>query len=231
MPIALNNRNKAGFFVVALVTGLCLVMGASFHEALGGAIIGMALTWAFGLENRRLWRAIGILGLLTFLVPSVLGIISYAKDIREYRESLETFHLQLKDYAREHPNTYGRGLLYRPPSDPHHQIKRTINVPNTGSREFSIDATDREIAAALRNYPSKSQPPDWFYEALDDNIDPVRAHSITFLPMQHPEPLDLMTILTDGLLIEISALLVAAVFLGSLLADHNLFPRQKQNER
>jgi hypothetical protein len=76
----------------------------------------------------------------------------------------------------------------------------------------------KDIAAAFRAARDHSQPPDWYFEALDAGIDPAQ---ISYLspPGDRPRPLEPWTAISDGALIELSSTALAFAFFGSFLLE------------
>jgi hypothetical protein len=214
MPISLNSRHKAGLFLTTVVAGLCLILGETLRETLGAIIIGFALTWAFGSTSRVLRYCIAGLGVLLFLVPFIAALIDHHNAMQSYEQSLESFRLQLPLFAKEHPDL-AAGLV-PPPGytlDP-----RILTVPNVGKISFPGNMSSRDIAVALRADKGHSQPPDWYYQALDAGIDPSQTDWL-IVPNNRPKTLDIWHTISAGALFEVPSAILAILFFGSIAAE------------
>jgi hypothetical protein len=193
MKITLNNRHKAGLFLTTVVAGLCLILGETIRETLGAIIIGFALTWAFGSTSRVLRYCIGGLGILLFLVPLIAGFIDHHDAMQSYELSLDIFHTQLPQFAKDHPDL-SAGLLTAPASAHDPLADKWTPVPTSKHDWFAKNApthsgtgtqaqTSGDPYAAYGGSVAK-QPAEWnangdpiptpiHKQYLDDNGNPI----------------------------------------------------------
>lgn len=236
MPTSLNNRHKAGLFLTAVVAGLCLVMGEGFRVTIGVSIIGLALSWALGSRLRALRWIIAILCILTMLAPLIAAIADHHIAARAYYRSVDDFHARLPSFAKEHPDL-AAGIVPQN-SDPYAALaalsggstpgyedgdaftraSRTLDIPNVGQIYFPSKITAKDIAAAFRADKNHSQPPDWYFEALDAGVDPAQISNLS-PPREKPKALDVVAEVSDGMLVEVPSAILAGIFLISLFID------------
>lgn len=287
MPISLNSRHKVGVFVTAIAVGVCLCLGASFRNACGAIIIGLALSWALGSNIRPLRWGIAVVSILIMLTPLLVAVVEHYRAVRAYGQSIANFRARLPALAEEHPDL-AAGVVYLGPktgepistppitewdakgrpirpsggatessgsgrpsgsggapptpppprNDPYEALaalyggvpqgddkvdaftraSRTLDIPNVGEIYFPSNVSAKDIAAAFRAARDHSQPPDWYFEALDAGIDPAQ---ISYLspPGDRPRPLEPWTAISDGALIELSSTALAFAFFGSFLLE------------
>ena len=223
MSISLNNRHKIGIFITALTAGLCLVLGEPFRETSVVIVIGLALAWAFGSPARAPHYCIGSIGALLFFTPLIADVIDHHTAVRRYEESLNSFRSRLPQFAKEHPDLSG-GLVAQkitalPPGAVLAPLPRTFTVPNIGMVEFPGNMSSRQVAAALRADKDHAKPPEWYYEALDAGVDPTETERLVS-PDDPPKALNMWRVFSDGMIFEIPSLLLAILFLGSVIFEH-----------
>jgi hypothetical protein len=216
----LNNRHKTGLFLTAIAAGLCLFFEDSVRQTLGVILIGSAFAWAFGSANRALRLVVAALGILTMVGPLIAALIDHRDAMRTYEESVVDFEKQLPEFVREHPDL-SAGLPPLPSGYTLDQIDRTITVPNVGRIAFPQQMSSQKIAQALKENTGQGKPPEWYFKALEAGLDPTAVDDLP-TPRDRPADFSLSASIADGYFLEIPGLLLAILFVGSVMSDRRV---------
>jgi hypothetical protein len=136
----LNRRHTAALFLTMVVTGACLLLGAGIAESTGTALLGVAVTWAFGSDARVVHWLFVIAGIVLSCTTLALQWRVYHPEAQAYARKVADFERRMPELAKEYPLKESSG--------------------RAASAQMILDPSDIDIDAtlALRERPNNSGP-------------------------------------------------------------------------
>ena len=108
---ASGSRHKAALFLTVVVTGACLLLGAGAKESAGIALLGLALTWAFGSDERVVHWLFVIVGVALACLTAALTWRTYDLRAASYARAAAAFERRMPELARRYPLNASKDVI------------------------------------------------------------------------------------------------------------------------
>lgn len=107
----LNRRHKVALFFTLAATGVSLIAGVGLRVSFGVVLIGVALAWAFGTDNRVLHALYLAIGLSVAAVPLILEWDEHHAQRVAFLKKVAEFQRAIPQFAKDYPVGYDGQVL------------------------------------------------------------------------------------------------------------------------
>jgi hypothetical protein len=99
----LNFRRQAILFAIVITVGIALFVGTNPRAVVGIIVIGLALAWPLGSDNRLILISISIFGFVIALSPFFQSYLHHKSQVNSYIESTKIFERNLERLTWKYP--------------------------------------------------------------------------------------------------------------------------------